>query len=87
MQCMQTKVAVFTPASSASCRASSGTGTGYYVLIAIVRNELQIEALMYTYLKILSVSVFEQNQLSCAFPGDQSTTEQADDAQLNSFNF
>jgi len=74
-----------TPASSASCRASSGTGN--YVLIAIVRNELQIEALMYTCLKILSVSVFEQNQLSCAFPGDQSTTEQADDAQLNSFNF
>ena len=86
---MQTKVAVFTPASSASCRASSGTGTGTgnYVLIAIVRNELQIEALMYTCLKILSVSVFEQNQLSCAFPGDESTTEQADDAQLNSFNF
>jgi len=59
-----------------------------YVLIAIVRKELQIEASMYTCLHILSVSVFEKTQLSCAFPGDESTTEQADDdKQLNLFNF
>jgi hypothetical protein len=59
-----------------------------YVLIAIVRKELQIEASMYTCLQILSVSVFEKTQLSCAFPGDESTTEQSDDAkQLILFNF
>jgi IS4 transposase len=46
-----------------------------YVLIAIVRKELQIEASMYTCLQILSVSVFEKAQLSCAFRGDESTTE------------
>ena len=59
-----------------------------YVLIAIVRKELQVEASMYTCLQILSVSVFEKTQLSCAFPGDESTTEQSDDAkQLILFNF
>ena len=43
---------------------------------------------MYTCLQILSVSVFEKTQLSCAFLGDESTSEQADDAkQLNLFNF
>jgi len=36
----------------------------------------------------LSVSVFEKTQLSCAFPVNESTSEQADDAkQLNLFNF
>ena len=35
-----------------------------YVLIAIVRKELQLEASMYTCLQILSVSVFEKTQLS-----------------------
>jgi len=59
-----------------------------YVLIAIVRKELQIEASMYKCLQILSVSVFEKTQLSCAFLGDESTSEQANDAKhLNLFNF
>ena len=46
-----------------------------YVLIAIVRKELQNEASMHTCLQILSVSVFDKAQLSCAFPGSESTTE------------
>ena len=59
-----------------------------YVLIAIVRKELQLPASMYTCLQILSVSVFEKTQLSCAFPGDASKTDQAGDAkQLILFNF
>ena len=59
-----------------------------YVLIAIVRKELQLEASMYTCLQILSVSVFEKTQLSCAFQADESTTESPDDAkQLILFNF
>jgi Domain of unknown function (DUF4372)/Transposase DDE domain len=59
-----------------------------YVLIAIVRKELQIDASMYTCLQILSVSVFEKTQLSCAFQADESTTENLDDAnQLMLFTF
>ena len=57
------------------------------VLIAIIRKELQLEAPMYTGLQILSVSVFEKTQLSCAFQADESTTEQPDDAkQMILFN-
>ena len=37
-----------------------------YVLIAIVKKELQLEASLYTLLQILSVSVFEKTELSCA---------------------
>ena len=59
-----------------------------YLLIAILRKQLQIEASMYTCLQILSVSVFEKTQLSCAFQGGESTTEPSDDAkQLILFNF
>ena len=49
-----------------------------YVLIAIVRKELQLEASMYTCLQILSVSVFEKTQLSRTFRADESTTENTD---------
>ncbi|CAN7355618.1 IS4 family transposase [Variovorax sp. LjRoot178] len=37
-----------------------------YVLIAIVKKELQLAASLYTCLQILSVSVFEKTELSCA---------------------
>ena len=38
-----------------------------YVLIAIVKKELGLEASLYTCLQILSVSVFEKTKISCAF--------------------
>jgi len=37
-----------------------------YVLIAIVKKELEIEASLYTFLQILSVSVFEKTPILCA---------------------
>ena len=49
-----------------------------YVLIAIVKKELQIEASLYTLLQILSVSVFEKTQLLCAFRETDDQGEQAD---------
>jgi hypothetical protein len=36
---------------------------------------------MYTCRQILSVSVFEKTELSCAFPDNESTTEPSDDAK------
>ena len=57
-----------------------------YVLIAIVKKELQIDASLYTLLQILSVSVFEKNEISCAFQGDAPSTDLPDPAnQLNLF--
>jgi hypothetical protein len=41
-----------------------------YVLIAIVKKELQLEASLYTLLQILSVSVFEKTEISRAFQPD-----------------
>jgi hypothetical protein len=59
-----------------------------YVLIAIVKKELQLDASLYTLLQILSVSVFEKTQLSQAFAGNGQLSEQADFAnQLNLFEF
>jgi transposase len=59
-----------------------------YVLIAIVKKELQLNASLYTLLQILSVSVFEKTQLSCALQRDSSQIETPIDAnQLNLFDF
>jgi transposase len=59
-----------------------------YVLIAIIKKELQVPASLYTLLQILSVSVFEKTQLSCAFQPDLYLTEvPLDNNQLNLFNF
>ena len=41
-----------------------------YVLIAIVKKELHLDASLYTCLQILSVSVFEKTEISCALQPD-----------------
>ena len=46
-----------------------------YVLIAIVKKELQLDASLYTLLQILSVSVFEKTELSCALRLDATAPE------------
>ena len=59
-----------------------------YVLIAIVKKELQIDASLYTLLQILSVSIFEKNQLQQALQGADYIPPQWGAAnQLNLFNF
>ena len=59
-----------------------------YVLIAIVKKELQLNASLYTLLQILSVSVFEKTEVSSALQLDRNTIDNADNAkQLNLFTF
>ena len=59
-----------------------------YVLIAIVKKELHLDVSLYTCLQILSVSVLEKTQLSCALQLDDTGTEPPpDDNQLILFNF
>jgi hypothetical protein len=59
-----------------------------YVLIAIVKKELQLDASLYSLLQILSVSVFEKTQLSQAFSGSGQYQDQIDFSnQLNLFDF
>ena len=45
-----------------------------YVLIAIVKKELHLNASLYTLLQILSVSVFEKTLISCALQPDTTQT-------------
>ena len=42
-----------------------------YVLIAIVKKELHLDASLYTCLQILSVSIFEKTEVSCALRPDR----------------
>ena len=59
-----------------------------YVLIAIVKKELQLNASLYTLLQILSVSIFEKTEVSSALQLDRNSIDSADnDNQLNLFNF
>ena len=44
-----------------------------YLLIAIIKKELHLDASLYTLLQILSVSVFEKTQLSCALQPNTTT--------------
>jgi hypothetical protein len=47
-----------------------------YVLIAIVKNELKLDASPYTCLQILSVSIFEKTELLCAIQPSLHRTDQ-----------
>ncbi len=59
-----------------------------YVLIAIVKKELQLDASLYTLLQILSVSVFEKTPLNKAFLDAANTADQDLSCnQLNLFNY
>ena len=59
-----------------------------YVLIAIVKKELHLDASLYTLLQILSVSVFEKTHISCALQPDAVLQETPlSSNQLNLFTF
>jgi hypothetical protein len=58
-----------------------------YVLIAIVKKELHLDASLYTLLQILSVSVFEKTLISCALQPDVTRNVLSyTDNQLSLFN-
>ncbi len=57
-----------------------------WVLIAIVKKELQPGSSLYTCLQILSVSAFEKTELACALqPRPYNTESPVDANQLNLF--
>jgi hypothetical protein len=59
-----------------------------YVLIAIVKKELQLDASLYTCLQILSVSIFEKTEINCALQTDpHNYNQQPNPNQLILFNF
>jgi hypothetical protein len=59
-----------------------------YVLVAIVKKRLKLEASLYTLLQILSVTLFEKMPLQQAFPGNgYETPESVPRNQLNLFDY
>ncbi len=59
-----------------------------YVLVAIVKKRLNLDASLYTLLQILSVTLFENMPLQQAFPGSDYKSEQRGDCnQMNLFTF
>ena len=59
-----------------------------YVLVAIVKKRLNLDASLYTLLQILSLTLFEKMPLQQAFPGSDYKSEQGNDRnQLNLFAF
>jgi IS4 transposase len=59
-----------------------------YVLVAIIKKRLAIDASLYTLLQILSVTLFEKMPLQQAFPGRNSSSNNiAINNRLNLFAF
>ena len=62
------------------------TAVSVYVLVAIVKKRLNLDASLYTLLQILSVTLFEKMPLQQAFPArDYSPPEGVPHNQLNLF--
>ena len=59
-----------------------------YVLIAIIKKELHLDASLYSCLQILSVSIFEKTEISCALRADEQQIDSIGPSnQLILFNF
>jgi hypothetical protein len=82
------RIKKFLGTSQNAVKAQIWCAVSTYVLIAIVKKELQLNASLYTLLQILSVSVFEKTQISCALQPDAYTSKILPDAnKLNLFTF
>jgi hypothetical protein len=81
------KVKSFLGTSANAVRSQIWCAIATYVLIAIVKKELKLDASLYTCLQILSVSIFEKTEISCALQPYLHRTDQQDFAnQLNLFD-
>ncbi|HZL53677.1 MAG TPA: IS4 family transposase [Terracidiphilus sp.] len=81
------RVKRFLATSENAVRSQIWCAVATYVLIAIVKKELNLDASLYTCLQILSVSIFEKTEISCALQQHQSHIGQsAFSNQLNLFD-
>jgi len=65
----------FLDTSENAVRTQIWCAVATYVLIAIVKKKVPLDALLYTCLQILSVSVFEKTEVSCALQPDGSQSD------------
>jgi hypothetical protein len=65
-----------------------GIAVSVYILVAIVKKRLNLDASLYTLLQIFLVTLFEKMPLQQAFPGRAHHSEQGNDCnQPNLFAF
>jgi hypothetical protein len=84
----QPKVPRFLGTSENAVKTQIWCAVATYVLIAIVKKELQLDASLYKCLQILSVSIFEKTEIPCALQTDRSQREIATPSnQLILFDF
>jgi hypothetical protein len=77
----------FLATSENAVRSQIWCAIATYVLIAIVKKELKLDASLYTCLQILSVSIFEKTEISCALqPYPYTNDPSAFSNQLNLFD-
>ena len=78
----------FFATSENAVRTQIWSAVATYVLIAIVKKELHLDASLYTCLQILSVSVFEKIEVSCALRAERLLDEfTLNSKQMRLFNF
>ena len=74
--------------SENAVRSQIWIAVSVYVLVAIIKKKLQLDASLYTLLQILSVTLFEKMPLQQAFPGSNSSSSNVTiNNQLNLFEF
>lgn len=69
------RIKKFLGTSESAVKTQIWCAVSTYVLIAIGKKELQLDTSLYTLLQILSVSVFEKTELSCALRLDATVSE------------
>ena len=74
--------------SENAVRSQIWIAVSVYVLVAIIKKKLQLDASLYTLLQILSVTLFEKMPLQQAFPDSEYiSSESMPCNQLNLFTF
>jgi hypothetical protein len=82
------RIKVFFGTSENAVKTQIWIAVSVYVLVAIVKKRLNLDASLYTLLQILSVTLFEKMPLQQAFPGsDYKTPDGLPCNQLNLFAF
>jgi len=78
----------FVGTSANAVKSQIWIAVSVYVLVAIVKKRLNLEASLYTLLQVLSVTLFEKMPLQQAFPGSDSNSDTTIlNNQLNLFAF
>lgn len=82
------RIKVFFGTSENAVKTQLWIAVSVYVLVAIIRKHLGLEASLYQILQILSVTLFEKTPILQAFQAFDSQNDQADYSnQLNLFDF